>query len=81
MKAILDAFPELKKSAVQTFVTDLKNPKYCYFLPRTVVVNSEGKLIFADVALSREAENVAPSEETPTEEPPLETEPENENVV
>ena len=47
--AILNAFPNLKKSAVETFVTDLKNYKYNYFMPRVVVVNEDGKLVFADM--------------------------------
>ncbi len=53
--AILAAFPEMKKGAIDTFVTDLKNPKYCYFKPRLVVVNADGKLIFEDAVEAAES--------------------------
>ncbi len=56
--AIMDAFPEIKKGAIETFATDLKNPKYCYFKSRLVVVTTEEKLIFADVLQAPEAETV-----------------------
>lgn len=63
--AITNAFPELKKSAVETFATDLKNPRYCYYKPRLVVVASEEKLIFAD-CVQRQEEEAVPVEQEET---------------
>jgi hypothetical protein len=47
--AIMTAFPQCSKGGVETFVTDLKNPKYCFFKERSVVMQADGKLIFSDV--------------------------------
>jgi hypothetical protein len=49
-------FPETKKSGIQTFVTDLKNPKYRHWKDRAVVVNAAGKLQFSDKVVKVEAE-------------------------
>jgi hypothetical protein len=40
----------MKKGAIETFLSYLRNVKYSYFRPREVVLTAEGKLIFADVA-------------------------------
>ncbi len=72
--AIMDAFPEIKKGGVETFVTDLKNPKYCYFKPRVVVVNADGKLIFAESVQPQEEEAVAEEVAPPVAEQEMGTE-------
>lgn len=61
---VLRRFPTVSKSSVQTFVTDLKNPKYSFFKDREVVAQDNGKLIFADVVSAREAH---PTENSLTE--------------
>jgi hypothetical protein len=40
------SFPEVKKSGLDTFFTDLKNVKYSAFKPRTAVPNAVGKWSF-----------------------------------
>jgi hypothetical protein len=40
------SYPEVKKSSLDTFFTDLKNAKYSAFKPRVVVTDINGKLKF-----------------------------------
>lgn len=61
---VLVEFPEVKKGGIQTFVTDLKNPKYRHWKDRAVVVNGSGKLQFEDTVVKVEAE---PAPEAPVE--------------
>ncbi len=55
ISAIMATYPECKKGGVETFVSDLKNVKYCYFRERPVVMQADGKLIFADVVPIQDA--------------------------
>lgn len=53
---VLEKYPTVTKGGIQTFVTDLRNPKYCHFKDRKVVLyGSEGKLIFEDKIPATEA--------------------------
>ena len=45
---VLEKFPTVVRGGIQTFVTDLKNPKYNHFKERVVATNAEGKLQFQD---------------------------------
>jgi len=74
LELILSTFPEVSKGGAATFLTDLKNSKYCHFKSREVRQLENGKLIFADKVVSAEAEVlaaevVAAIQETPPEQP------------
>lgn len=58
--ALREAHPEASKSGIETFVSDLPNPKYCFFKDRPVTKTAEGKLRFADKVVS-------PAETSPVE--------------
>ncbi len=74
---VLQKYATVSKSGIQTFVTDLRNPKYSHFKDRQVVLyGSSGKLIFADKVPAKEvakpveaASSDAQPTETPTEQP------------
>ena len=77
LKTILEKWPQVSKGGVQTFLTDMLNPKYSFFKDRPVTKLSDGKVCFADkapVAVSEEVKEV-PVEEvvsTPVTEAPAE---------
>lgn len=64
IEEVLRRYPTVSKGSIQTFVTDLKNPKYSFFKDRAIVVQADGQLIFADVVSAREA---LPGENLPAE--------------
>lgn len=69
IKAIMEKFSGLSKGGVETFVTDLKNPKYSFFKERAVILHPKtGKLIFADKVEETPPET-ATNEIQATEEP------------
>lgn len=65
---ILEKYSTVTKSGAQTFITDLKNIKYCHFKPRAVVQQENGKLIFQDKVVEVPVEAV-PVEEEHNEQP------------
>ena len=54
LELILKTYPEISKGGAGTFLTDLKNSKYCHFKPREVRQLDDGKLIFADKVVADE---------------------------
>ncbi len=69
---VLVEFPEVKKGGIQTFTTDLKNPKYRHWKDRGVVVNPAGKLQFEDKVVPVEvpaADVVVPADGLQPEQP------------
>ncbi len=48
IKLVLSQFAEVRKGGIETFVTDLLNPKYSHFKERLVTKRENGKLVFAD---------------------------------
>jgi len=80
---VLEKYPTVAKGGIQTFVTDLRNPKYSYFKDRPVVIQgSSGKLIFADKVPAIEeatpveavSNDAQPTEPTQVEQPEEATE-------
>ena len=69
--AVLEKFPTVSKGGIQTFVTDLRNPKYSHFRDRKVVLyGNQGKLIFEDrISAKAEIQPEAISEDVPSNEP------------
>ena len=45
---IMVAFPQMNRVTIDTFIIDLRNPKYTAFKNRTVVRDDEGRLRFAN---------------------------------
>jgi hypothetical protein len=76
IQRVMETFKGVRLGGIQTFVTDLKNPKYSHFKERKVVLNAKGKLIFEDKLVSVEetppTEVVVPVEEVQTTEAPSE---------
>ncbi|MGA2937697.1 MAG: hypothetical protein ABSF52_11435 [Syntrophobacteraceae bacterium] len=65
---VLEKFPVVKKSGIETFLTDVKNVRYSHFTPRVAVVHPlTQKLIFADRLVITQAavEEVQPTEAQP----------------
>lgn len=48
VQQVLKDFPIVRKGGIETFLTDLLNPKYSHFKERKVTKTADGKLIFAD---------------------------------
>lgn len=72
---VLQKYPSVSKGGIQTFVTDLRNPKYSHFKDRKVVLyGSEGKLIFEDKVSAIEAPSQSEAA-TPVEAASNDTEP------
>ena len=73
IQRVMETFKGVRLGGIQTFVTDLKNPKYSHFKDRRVVVSPKGKLIFEDKLASVEetppTEVVVPEEVQSTEAP------------
>jgi hypothetical protein len=73
IEEVMKRFPATRLGGIQTFVTDLKNPKYSHFKDRKVVQQANGKLIFEDKLASVEetppTEVVVPEEVQTTEAP------------